>query len=83
MPFHRIFVAKVPTTVTCDEVTARFAKFGKIVDTYIPLNPVTRQSKGMAFISFDNEEAVESALAHGKHMLGGELCEVKRGDARR
>ncbi len=80
MPSHRIFVGRVPVSVTTDEITARFAKFGKIIDAYIPHNPITRQSKGMAFISFDNEEAVEQALAHGKHMLGGELCEVKRAD---
>ncbi len=80
MPSFRIFVGRVPLSVTTDEITARFAKFGKIVDAYIPHNPMTRQSKGMAFISFDNEDAVEQALAHGKHMLGGELCEAKRAD---
>jgi RNA recognition motif-containing protein len=80
MPGHRIFVGRVPVTVTKDEVTARFAKFGKILDAYIPINPITRMSKGMAFISFDNAEAVEQALAQGKHLLGGELCEVKRAD---
>ena len=80
MPTYRIFVGRVPVSVTTDEVTARFAKFGKIVDAYIPHNPITRQSKGMAFVSFDTEDAVEQALAHGKHLLGGELCEVKRAE---
>eukprot|EP00292_Cryptomonas_paramecium_P023086 CAMPEP_0113711342 /NCGR_PEP_ID=MMETSP0038_2-20120614/30699_1 /TAXON_ID=2898 /ORGANISM="Cryptomonas paramecium" /LENGTH=196 /DNA_ID=CAMNT_0000637579 /DNA_START=94 /DNA_END=681 /DNA_ORIENTATION=+ /assembly_acc=CAM_ASM_000170 len=80
MPQYRIFVGRLPLSVTTDEITARFAKFGKIVDAYIPFNPVTRQSKGMAFVSFDNEESVQAALAHGKHMLGGELCEAKRAD---
>lgn len=80
MPTHRIFVGRVPVSVTTDEVTARFAKFGKILDCYIPHNPITRQSKGMAFVSFDTDEAVEQALAHGKHLLGGELCEIKRAE---
>lgn len=80
MPGFRIFVGRVPLHVTTDEVKARFSQFGKILDAYIPHNPITRQSKGMAFVSFDTTEAVEQVLAHGKHLLGGELCEVKRAD---
>ena len=77
---HRIFVAKLPASVTNEELSNHFQQFGKISDVYIPINPVTSQPKGMAFISFDSNEAVETALAFGNHMLGGEALEAKRAD---
>jgi RNA-binding protein Musashi len=78
-PF-RIFLSKVPLSVTNDDLSAHFSKFGTILDVYIPFNPATQQPKGMAFVSFSTNESVEQALACKEHILGGEAVEAKRAD---
>jgi RNA recognition motif-containing protein len=41
-----------------------FAKFGKVLDVYVPRDPQTGQPRSYGFTTFHDEEGMEKALAH-------------------
>ena len=48
-----------------------FSKFGHVVDIYVPLNPFTGKSKGVAYVSFETKEEVERCLQVKHHVIKG------------
>lgn len=75
----KIFVGGLAGTV--DEAVFReyFGKFGNVEDAVVMYDQHNRRPRGFGFITFSQEEAVESVFAKGViHMMHGKEIEIKR-----
>ncbi|KAG6394672.1 hypothetical protein SASPL_145261 [Salvia splendens] len=73
----RIFVARIPPSVTEAVFRSHFEKYGEITDIYMPKDPSTKGHRGIGFITFVNAEAVDDLMAE-THELGGSTVVVDR-----
>ncbi|KAK3277533.1 hypothetical protein CYMTET_14467 [Cymbomonas tetramitiformis] len=73
----RIFVARIPPSVTDDEFRTHFEKFGVIEDAYMPKEHVSREPRGIGFITFGSPDAVDRVMAE-THTLGNQTVAVDR-----
>jgi RNA recognition motif-containing protein len=48
-----------------------FEQFGPVEEALVPQDPVTKSSRGFAFINFANNDDRERALAHPEHVIDG------------
>lgn len=53
----RIFVAKIPRTVTEDEFKEYFETFGEVKDAYMPKDRTQRYYRGIGFVTYAEEES--------------------------
>eukprot|EP00451_Oxyrrhis_marina_P046157 CAMPEP_0204449322 /NCGR_PEP_ID=MMETSP0470-20130426/99777_1 /ASSEMBLY_ACC=CAM_ASM_000385 /TAXON_ID=2969 /ORGANISM="Oxyrrhis marina" /LENGTH=426 /DNA_ID=CAMNT_0051449139 /DNA_START=59 /DNA_END=1339 /DNA_ORIENTATION=+ len=77
---RRLFITKVPDSVTQDHVRDYFAAYGEIEDVYLPRRFGTSRHKGMAFVSFVYAQSATDVLAAGAeaHYINGEQVVVDR-----
>eukprot|EP00933_Yihiella_yeosuensis_P061959 TRINITY_DN64849_c0_g1_i1.p1 TRINITY_DN64849_c0_g1~~TRINITY_DN64849_c0_g1_i1.p1 ORF type:complete len:370 (-),score=89.89 TRINITY_DN64849_c0_g1_i1:172-1281(-) len=68
---ERLFVTKIPPQVTKEDVAEHFAQFGTTTDVYLPSVPGRGGHKGIAFISFAEPAAVQTAFANSPHHVRG------------
>ncbi|KAK6128971.1 hypothetical protein DH2020_037278 [Rehmannia glutinosa] len=73
----RIFVARIPPSVTEAAFRSHFEKYGDITDLYMPKDPSTKGHRGIGFITFANAEAVDDLMVE-THELGGSTVVVDR-----
>ncbi|XP_031094276.1 RNA-binding protein Musashi homolog 2 [Ipomoea triloba] len=73
----RIFVARIPPSVTEATFRSYFEKYGDITDLYMPKDPATKGHRGIGFITFTNAESVDD-LMRDSHELGGSTVVVDR-----
>ncbi|XP_078444631.1 RNA-binding (RRM/RBD/RNP motifs) family protein isoform X2 [Wolffia australiana] len=73
----RIFVARIPASVTESTFQNYFATYGEITDVYMPKDQVTKSHRGIGFITFENSDSVD-ALMSETHELGGSTIVVDR-----
>eukprot|EP00435_Cladocopium_sp_Y103_P054200 s12_g17.t1 len=66
----RIFVTRLPTTMTVAEVQKHFEQFGDVRDCYMPAIP-GRGHKGFAFISFTDPASVKAATQELHQEING------------
>lgn len=59
----RIFVAKIPRTVTEDEFKEYFSKFGTVSDAYMPKDRTQRYYRGIGFITFEDETSANQVMS--------------------
>lgn len=59
----RIFVAKIPRTVTEDEFKQYFSGYGVVSDAYMPRDRTQRYYRGIGFITFESEESANKVMA--------------------
>lgn len=59
----RIFVARIPQSVTDLEFRAYFEKFGKLQDAYMPRDHSRQMYRGIGFVTFASPESVEKVMA--------------------
>jgi len=69
---ERIFVTKIPPSVTREEISAHFAQFGATTDVYLPSVPGRQGHKGIAFVSYDSAVSLQLAMSSGPHMVQGQ-----------
>ncbi|OWM82084.1 hypothetical protein CDL15_Pgr001658 [Punica granatum] len=77
----KLFIGGLPPNVTVKSLMTFFARYGKIVDCFIPSDRHTGQSRRFGFVEFQSEESVNIILNGVKnkfYQLGGRLAEVKR-----
>mmetsp|Transcript_145913 Transcript_145913/g.269087 ORF Transcript_145913/g.269087 Transcript_145913/m.269087 type:complete len:375 (-) Transcript_145913:13-1137(-) len=79
---NRIFINQIPQTATKEDLSAHFSQFGLATDVYMPLIFGSSQHKGMGFVTYENPESVQVALAQPGHYIHGaqvlvELCIAK------
>ncbi|XP_028760489.1 heterogeneous nuclear ribonucleoprotein A/B-like [Neltuma alba] len=73
----RIFVARIPPSVTEATFRSHFEKYGEITDLYMPKDQGSKSHRGIGFITFANAESVENLMAD-THELGGSAVVVDR-----
>ncbi|XP_019417665.1 PREDICTED: heterogeneous nuclear ribonucleoprotein 1-like [Lupinus angustifolius] len=74
----KIFVGGLPPTLTEEKFREYFEAYGQITDVVVMYDQNTGRPRGFGFISFDNEDAVDSVLYKTFHELSGKNVEVKR-----
>ncbi|XP_021111603.1 SRA stem-loop-interacting RNA-binding protein, mitochondrial-like [Heterocephalus glaber] len=65
------FVRKIPWTATANELRKHFAQFGHIRKCILPFDKETGFHKGMCWIYFSSEEALQNAVQHENHISDG------------
>lgn len=73
----RIFVARIPPSVTESEFRSHFDKYGEITDLYMPKDPSTKGHRGIGFITFATADSVDDLMPE-THELGGSTVVVDR-----
>ncbi|PKA63775.1 Heterogeneous nuclear ribonucleoprotein 1 [Apostasia shenzhenica] len=73
----RIFVARIPTTVTESMFRSYFEKYGEITDLYMPKDQGSKGHRGIGFITFASTDSVET-LMDETHELDGSTVVVDR-----
>jgi len=59
----RIFVRNLPYGLTEDDLSELFSKYGPLTETNVPVDRLTRKTKGFAFITFMMPEHAVSAFS--------------------
>ncbi|KAL5557002.1 hypothetical protein UlMin_039238 [Ulmus minor] len=73
----RIFVARIPQSVTRATFQSHFEKYGEITDLYMPKDQGSTTHRGIGFITFASAESVDSLMGD-THDLGGSTVVVDR-----
>ncbi|XP_068343899.1 heterogeneous nuclear ribonucleoprotein 1-like [Pyrus communis] len=73
----RIFVARIPQSVTEANFRSHFEKYGEIMDLYMPKDQGSKAHRGIGFITFENADSVETLMVD-THELGGSNVVVDR-----
>ncbi|GLJ49608.1 hypothetical protein SUGI_1052480 [Cryptomeria japonica] len=73
----RIFVARIPPSVTEEMFQKYFEEYGKIEDLYLPKEHGSRKHRGIGFITFESSESVDRIMSES-HELGGTTIAVDR-----
>ncbi|KAG8641232.1 RNA-binding protein Musashi homolog 1 isoform X2 [Manihot esculenta] len=73
----RIFVARIPPSVTETTFRSHFEKYGDIIDLYMPKDHSSKTHRGIGFITFASADTVDSLMAD-THELGGSTVVVDR-----
>ena len=73
----RIFVAKIPTSVSEAELRKHFEAYGAVEDAYRPRDFSKNTFRGIGFVTFADPAAVDQVMAM-KHTLGGQEVIVDR-----
>ena len=60
---HQILVGNLPPGITAQELTAVFGNIGTVTDIHIPIDPASKRTRGIAFITFAEADAILAALA--------------------
>lgn len=74
---RRIFVAKIPSHVTEQEMKKYFERFGKVEDAYRPKDFAKNTFRGIGFITFVHASSTEKVIDQ-VHELGGSEVVVDR-----
>ncbi|KAK1263233.1 Heterogeneous nuclear ribonucleoprotein 1 [Acorus gramineus] len=73
----RIFINRIPNSVTEAVLQSHFEVYGEIEDLYMPKEPVNKAYRGIGFISFKNSDSVDTLMTE-THTLGGSVLLVDR-----
>ncbi|OQR87526.1 hypothetical protein ACHHYP_08559 [Achlya hypogyna] len=60
---NNLYVANLPHKLTHDELSALFGKYGRISKCDLIEDPVTHESRGFAFVTFEDKRDAEDAIA--------------------
>ncbi|KAF9623042.1 hypothetical protein IFM89_036178 [Coptis chinensis] len=73
----RIFVARIPPSVTEAAFRSYFETYGDITDLYMPKDQSTKGHRGIGFITFESSDSVDSLMSE-THELEGSTIVVDR-----
>eukprot|EP01018_Ginkgo_biloba_P030513 Gb_27963 [translate_table: standard] len=73
----RIFVARIPPSVTDELFRSYFEKYGTMIDAYMPKDQATKQHRGIGFVTYENADSVDKLMSEN-HELGGSTIAVDR-----
>lgn len=66
----RIFVARIPSSVTDFQFRNYFEQFGQVQDAYMPKDPSKQGHRGIGFVTFASPDMVDAVMAR-THVLNG------------
>ncbi|XP_066483939.1 SRA stem-loop-interacting RNA-binding protein, mitochondrial [Tiliqua scincoides] len=72
-----VFVARLPWTVSANEIREHFAQFGSVKKCLLPFDKETGFHKGFCWVGFSTEEGLKNALQKDSHILEGVKLDVK------
>ncbi|KAM4055867.1 RNA recognition motif domain-containing protein [Hirsutella rhossiliensis] len=64
----KVFVGSLSWQVDSDALRQEFQKFGNVTDAVVILDRETRRSRGFGFVTFEDEEGSNKAIAEGNGM---------------
>jgi RNA recognition motif-containing protein len=73
----KIFVGGISAETTDEDLKEYFGTFGTITETVIMMDRDSNRSRGFGFVTFDNEDVVDT-VCREKHDLGGRSVECKK-----
>lgn len=73
----RVFVARIPQNVADEDFHSYFMKYGPIIDAYMPKDPVTKQHRGIGFVTYEAPGSVDQLMSE-THELKGSVVAVDR-----
>lgn len=73
----RIFVARIPASVTESQFRGYFEKYGRLQDAYMPKDHSKQAYRGIGFVTFASPESVEKVMAT-KHWMNGHEIAIDR-----
>ncbi len=73
---NQLFVGNLAFSTTKEELEAAFSVYGTVVEVKIPVDRDTGRVRGFAFVTFDNQQAAEKALALDGSDLNGRSIRV-------
>lgn len=73
----RVFVARIPPSVTDDMFRSYFEKFGTLTDVYMPKDQHSKGHRGIGFVTYEHADAVDKLMGES-HELGGSTIAVDR-----
>uniref|UniRef100_A0A7R9VP11 RRM domain-containing protein n=1 Tax=Chlamydomonas euryale TaxID=1486919 RepID=A0A7R9VP11_9CHLO len=73
----RIFVARIPPSVTEPQFRSYFEGFGKLQDAYMPKDHAKQGYRGIGFVTYAMPDSVEKIMA-SKHWLNGHEIAIDR-----
>eukprot|EP00798_Chlamydomonas_sp_ICE-L_P000894 gene894-5690_t len=73
----RIFVARIPPSVTEVQFRGYFESFGKLQDDYMPRDHSKQGYRGIGFVTFTSPDSVEKVMAI-KHWMNGHEIAIDR-----
>ncbi|SOV15336.1 nucleic acid binding protein, putative [Plasmodium gaboni] len=70
---YKLFVTKLNSATTIETLRNYFEKFGEIIDIYMPNDVYTNRPRGIAFVTFLDNDSVKKILSdgHSKHIIDG------------
>merc|ERR1712060_948012 len=74
---HKVFVAGLPWSLEEKTLHTDFSECGKIVDITFLTEKETGRSRGVAFITFEDDASVQAALKYDGDMYAGRPLEVQ------
>jgi len=74
----RLFVGGVPRSTTEEALSAYFEPFGGAASVKIVTDPQTKESKGFAFITFEDAGTIDQIQAKRPHNIDGKEVSTKR-----
>ncbi|KAK6359771.1 hypothetical protein TWF696_000909 [Orbilia brochopaga] len=78
----KIFVGGVSQDATEQDFREYFMQFGRVIDSTLMIDKETGRPRGFGFVTFDNEAAVDAALAHPDLRIHDKPIEVKKAQPR-
>eukprot|EP00897_Mesotaenium_endlicherianum_P002450 jgi/Mesen1/2232/ME000152S01323 len=73
----RIFVARIPDSVTEDRFRSHFERYGEIIDCYMPKDPMSKTHRNIGFVTFDKTASVDKVIEE-PHEIDGSVLAVDR-----
>ena len=73
---NQLFVGNLAFATTKEELEAAFSTYGTVVEVKIPVDRDTGRVRGFAFVTFENQQAAEKALALDGTDLNGRSIRV-------
>lgn len=68
---NQLFIGNLAFSTTKEDLEGAFSVYGSIVEVKIPTDRYTGRVRGFAFVTFENQQAAEKALAlDGKELNG-------------
>eukprot|EP00249_Psilotum_nudum_P012125 c23593_g1_i1 orf=490-1782(+) len=70
---NKIFVGRLPSETTSDDLRRYFSKFGRILDVYIPKDSKRSGHRGFGFVTFSDEGAAQRVACRSHELLGRQV----------
>ncbi|SCN12599.1 nucleic acid binding protein, putative [Plasmodium malariae] len=79
---YKLFVTKLNSATTIDTLRNYFENFGEIIDIYMPNDVCTNRPRGIAFVTFLDNDCVKKILSNknSKHIIDGKEVVVDLAD---